>query len=246
MTTVRRGHLDFVDEFGQEVVDRKLSAGQVLRTEDLQTRYGCTRSVAREGTRVLQALGMVSSRRNVGVVIEPSPAWNVFDRRVIHWRLAGADRGQQLLSITELRLGIEPLAAKFAAERISLLEGQRLMVLAGELLAAGNAGDLETFLAADIEFHALILRASGNEMFAHVHEAVGEVLSGRTAHGLMPERPQSKARHWHFGVADAIQRGVGAEAEELMRNIVLLAAEEMRTTLTAENNAVLAADASNG
>lgn len=231
MNKPRRGHLEFVDGFGQDIVGGALLPEQILRTEDLQARYLCTRSVAREGTRVLQALGLASSRRNVGVRVEPSERWNVFDRQVIHWRLNGPDRAGQLLSITELRLGVEPLAAGLAAERMSAMTGQRLMGLAGEMLAAGNAGDLEAFLALDIEYHATILRASGNEMFAHLHEAVGEVLSGRTAHGLMPEKPQSQARHWHLGVADAIQRRDAGQAEEQMRKIVLQAAQEMRAAL---------------
>lgn len=227
----RRGREEFVHGFGQDIVAGVLPAGGILRTEDLQQRYRCTRSVVREGTRVLQALGLVSAKRNVGVRVAGSAQWNVFDRQVIHWRLNGPDRDGQLLSITELRLGIEPLAANLAAARIGAAEGRRLTGLAGELLAAGNAGDLATFLAIDIEYHATILRASGNEMFAHLHEAVGEVLSGRTAHGLMPEQPQSRARHWHVGVADAIQRGAASEAEDQMRKIVLLAAEEMRSLL---------------
>lgn len=229
----RRGRESFVDGFGQHIVDGILAPGRVLRTEDLQERYHCTRSVVREGIRVLQALGLVTAKRNVGVRVAPSTGWNVFDRQVIHWRLSGPGRDGQLLSITQMRLGVEPLAARLAAERIGLAEGRRLMGLAGELLAAGNAGDLETFLALDIEYHASILRASNNEMFAHLHEAVGEVLTGRTAHGLMPERPQSQARHWHLGVADAIQRGLATEAEDQMRKIVLLAAEEMHAMLAA-------------
>nr|WP_281360586.1 FCD domain-containing protein [Psychromicrobium silvestre] len=174
---------------------------------------------------------MVSVTRNVGVRVEAAGHWNVFDRRLIHWRLNGPQRAQQLLSITELRLGVEPLAAKLAAQRIEVSRGSELMRLAGALVAAGNAGDLESFLLADMKYHALILRASGNEMFAHLHEAVGEVLRGRTEHGLMPERPDSQARHWHLGVADAIQRGNQDQAEEQMRRIVLLADQEMRAQL---------------
>lgn len=231
MTGARGNHLSFVDNFGQQIVDGVLSEGRILLTEELQERFAATRSVAREGIRVIQALGLVAVTRNVGVRVQPAEQWNVFDRKVIHWRLNGPQRANQLLSITELRLGIEPLAARLAAQRIGVAQGRTLTSLAGELLATGNAGDLEAFLAADIAYHSLILRAAGNEMFAHLHEAVGEVLSGRTEHGLMPERPQAQARHWHLGVADAIQRGDGETAEELMRRIVLLADQEMREEL---------------
>ncbi|AJT40951.1 FadR/GntR family transcriptional regulator [Psychromicrobium lacuslunae] len=231
MEGVRGNHLSFVDSFGQQIVDGLLAPGQILLTEELQERFAATRSVAREGIRVIQALGLVAVTRNVGVRVQSAEQWNVFDRKVIHWRLNGPQRTKQLLSITELRLGVEPLAARLAAERIGVAQGRELTGLAGELLATGNAGDLEAFLAADIAYHSLILRAAENEMFAHLHEAVGEVLSGRTEHGLMPERPHAQARHWHLGVAEAIQQGDGATAEELMRHIVLLAGQELRQEL---------------
>ncbi|WP_285724728.1 FadR/GntR family transcriptional regulator [Psychromicrobium xiongbiense] len=231
MTVPLSGQQNFMDRFGQEIVDGVLTPGTVLRTEELQERYEATRSVAREGIKGLQALGLVAVTRNVGVRIRRPGHWNVFDPRVLHWRLNGPQRASQLLLITEFRLGVEPIAARLAAQRISASGGQQLMECAGDLLAAGNAGRQKAFLEADIAFHRMILRASQNEMFAHLHEAVGEVLSGRTEHHLQPQHPHSSALHWHLGVADAIQRGDAGQAEEQMRKIVLQANEEMRADL---------------
>jgi DNA-binding FadR family transcriptional regulator len=129
---------------------------------------------------------------------------------------------------------VEPLAAGLAAAAISVEDGRRLMKIAGELVATGNAGDLEAFLQLDIEFHALILRSSGNEMLSHLDSAVAEVLTGRTHYGLMPDVPRQEARHLHYVLADAIQRGLAAEAETAMRRIVTQAGEEMTTALAGE------------
>lgn len=230
-TKVHSRHSRFVELMGQQITAGELPEGLVLKSGDLEERFASSRSVVREGLRVLETLGMVSSRRNVGVSILGSSSWNVFDPLLIRWRLAGANREAQLRSLTQLRSAVEPLAAGLAAGAISAEDGLHLMKVAGELVATGNAGDLDAFLALDIEFHALILRASGNEMLSHLESAVAEVLTGRTHYGLMPEVPRQEARHLHYVVADAIQRGMATEAETAMRRIVTQAGEEMAMAL---------------
>ncbi len=227
-------HSRFVELMGLQITGGELPPGMVLRSEELEERFSSSRSVVREGLRVLETLGMVASRRNVGVSILDPSSWNVFDPLLIRWRLAGTDREKQLKSLTQLRSAVEPLAASLAAGAISVEDGRRLMKIAGELVATGNAGDLEAFLQLDIEFHALILRSSGNEMLSHLGSAVAEVLTGRTHYGLMPDVPRQEARHLHYVLADAIQRGLAAEAETAMRRIVTQAGEEMTTALAGE------------
>ncbi len=60
-------------------------------------------------------MNLVVSRRRVGVTVRPAEEWNVYDPRVIRWRLAGSDRPRQLRSLTVLRSAVEPVAAGLAA-----------------------------------------------------------------------------------------------------------------------------------
>ena len=76
---------------GQSIVSGPYSAGQVLNLDGVSATYGVSRSVAREAIRVLESMGMVASRRRVGITIQPSTNWNVFDPRVIRWRLDSGD-----------------------------------------------------------------------------------------------------------------------------------------------------------
>ncbi|HEY8753583.1 MAG TPA: FCD domain-containing protein [Arthrobacter sp.] len=224
-------HAAIVERLGLDITSGELSEGLVVRSEELAQRYAVTRSVLREGLRVLETLGMVTSRRNVGVSICPDAEWNVFDPLVIRWRLAGSGRGAQLRSLTELRSAVEPLAAKLAATRIADDDGRKLLELAARLVGAADAGDLDAFLPLDIEFHALILRASGNEMLRSLESAIGEVLTGRTHHGLMPTHPEPEARRLHLEVAKAVAAGEPAKAHAAMQRIVDLAGEEIDAIL---------------
>ena len=72
---------------------------RVLRIDELESRYGVSRTVVREAVRVLEAMHLVESRRRVGVTVRRTEEWNVFDPAVIRWRLAGADRPRQLRSL---------------------------------------------------------------------------------------------------------------------------------------------------
>jgi DNA-binding FadR family transcriptional regulator len=224
-------HSAVVDRLGKDITSGELPAGLVLKSDELERRYGVSRSVMREGLRVLENMAMVSSRRNVGVMIRPAAHWNVYDPLVIRWRLDGGGRAAQLLSLTELRSAVEPLAAQLAAGRMDGGDGARLVRLAAALVAEARAGDLEAFLPLDIEFHALILKGSGNEMLAHLHDVIAEVLTGRTEHGLMPAHPTPEARDLHTEVADAIVRGDAAAARTAMQRIVDQAGEEMSGAL---------------
>ena len=146
---------------------------------------------------------------------------------MIRWRLASSRRLEQLQALNELRGAIEPQAARLAAGRASLDAGSDLVSQAARLWAAGQRGDNDEFLRLDIEFHAAVLKASGNPMFSQLHNLVTEVLTGRTEHGLMPHLPHHEALQLHVDVASAIQRGEANAAHAAMSRIVEQSTEEM-------------------
>lgn len=227
-------HALVLDRFGLEICSGELASGSVLRIEELEERFGVSRSVMRETLRVLAAMGLVASRRRVGVQVLPSTEWNLYDPQVIRWRLASPGRIAQLRSLTELRTAVEPEAARLAAVRAPLNNASELMGLAGKLWAAGQAGDTETFLDLDIQFHRLILSSSGNEMFGKLNTLVAEVLSGRTHYGLMPSHPHNEALQLHVDVASAIQRSNPNEAHNAMLRIMQRALNEMSSLWESE------------
>ncbi|TDQ51632.1 FadR/GntR family transcriptional regulator [Actinorugispora endophytica] len=205
---------------GPAIATGEFAPGHVFTLERLERDYGVSRTVAREAVRVLESMRLVLSRPRTGVRVRPVEEWSVFDPQLIRWRLAGPGRTDQLRSLTELRAAVEPPAAAAAARWASAEKRGRLLAINDEMLAAGGAGDLETFLELDIEFHRLILRLSGNEMFAGLSGVVAEVLAGRTAYHLMPHHPRADALRLHTHVAQAVYDGLPKVAEAAMRAIV--------------------------
>jgi DNA-binding FadR family transcriptional regulator len=221
-------HGGVLDALGGDIASGRLAAGDVLTVDGICQLHAVSRSVAREAVRVLESMGLVASRRRVGVTVQDRAGWNVFDPRVIRWRLDEGDRAEQLLSLSELRRGVEPAAAALAATLATPEQCRRLASAVSDMHVHGRAGDLEPYLRADQDFHAALLEASGNEMFTALVDLVSEVLSGRTQHGLMPDQPVPRAIALHDEVARAVREGDVRRAQEAMTSIIDEASEALR------------------
>ncbi|GGT22873.1 transcriptional regulator [Streptomyces atratus] len=228
MTTQGPGlHTHVLDTLGLEIAAGEHRPGQVLRTDELAQRFDVSRTVVREVVRVLESMHLVESRRRVGVTVQPTEAWNVYDPQVIRWRLAGADRPRQLRSLTVLRSAIEPVAAGLAARNATPEQCAALTECALGMVATSRGQQLEGYLEHDIAFHRIVLNASGNEMFARLGDVVAEVLAGRTHHQVMFEDPDPAAVTLHVRLAEAVREGDTVAAERLTKEIAVGALHEL-------------------
>ncbi|MEV5506479.1 FadR/GntR family transcriptional regulator [Streptomyces orinoci] len=220
-------HARVLESLGPAITSGEHPPGSVLRTEELEQRFEVSRTVIREVIRVLESMHLVASRRRVGVTVLPAEEWNVYDPRVIRWRLAGSDRPRQLRSLTVLRLAVEPVAAGLAARQATPAQCAELTEHALGMVATSRGGQLEAYLGHDVAFHRTVLRASGNEMFARLGDVVEAVLTGRTRHQVMFADPDPAAVTLHVRVAEAVREHDAARAEELTRRIATGAMAEL-------------------
>ncbi|MDJ0379966.1 FCD domain-containing protein [Streptomyces sp. G-G2] len=220
-------HAQVLDAVGLAITEGGHPPGSVLRTDELARDFGASRTVVREVVRVLESMQLVESRRRVGVTVRPAEEWNVYDPRVIRWRLAGSDRPRQLRSLTVLRSAVEPVAAGLAAVRATPEQCAALTEAALGMVRTSRGHQLEGYLAHDVAFHRIVLNASGNEMFARLGDVVAEVLTGRTQHAVMFHDPDPAAVTLHVRVAEAVREGDAARAESLTREIATGALEEL-------------------
>lgn len=225
-------HASLLTALGTAIVSGAYPAGQVLTLDGVSAQHGLSRSVAREVVRVLESMGMVESRRRVGITVQPAENWNVFDPMLIRWRIDVGDRAAQLVSLSELRRGFEPAAAALAARRANPDQCRTMAAAVSDMVVHGRSGDLESYLLADKLFHRTLLEASGNEMFRALTGVVAEVLTGRTHHGMMPSTPNPAAIELHDEVARAVRTRDEAAAEKAMRAIIDEAAVDLRRELS--------------
>lgn len=212
-----------LDSLGREIISGKLKEGETFTLQTTGERFDISRTVAREAMRALEQLGLVVSSRRVGITVQPKSKWAVFDDKVIAWRLeTDSERASQLHSLTELRIGVEPVASYNAALHATDEQRAELKDLAAVMRQLGESihGDSYEFLEADTRYHALILEASGNEMFAALAPTLNTALVGRTKSGLQPGKPNPQALDAHDKLAEAIASGNAEEAEQASRAIL--------------------------
>ncbi|WP_234426578.1 FadR/GntR family transcriptional regulator [Streptomyces niger] len=224
-------HGQVVDRIGRSLAADEIRAGEVLRLEDVQERYGVSRTVAREAVRVLESKRVVTSRPRVGITVRPLADWNLYDPQIIRWRLASPRRGTQLRELAELRAAVEPSAAALAASGAAPAVRDALTGHARAMADAARAGDRAAFVAADAAFHRALLTASGNRMFAQLAEVTEELLVSRRELSLMPAALDPAAVHRHREVADAVAEGRSADAAEAVVRILDAARDEVERLL---------------
>lgn len=226
MPTTDRHH-DVLDALGRAVVGGEIAPGASLTLEDVQSRYGVSRTLARDCVRALESLGVVVSRRRVGIVVRPREKWSALAPQVVRWQLEVDPRGPKLGALTELRAAVEPVAAAAAARRATERQRSRLLTLADSIRVKGTTGIVPSYLKEDIAFHSLVLKASHNDTFEALTGVVAEVLSGRARLTGEVQVPVAEALELHERVAHAIAAGDAETAETRMRDLVA----EVRTVL---------------
>ena len=212
-------HDRLLDQWGAAIVGGAIAPGDRLPIPDLDSQRP-SRTVTREVTRVLEAMGLVTVKRKVGATVNPYQLWNIFDPQVIEWRLRGPDRGRTLHELSELRACVEPMAAQLAASHADQDHWAKLTRAAIDMVANADRADGPDYLRADETFHRTLLEASGNAMFAALGDVIASVLSGRTRHELMPRKADEKALRLHGDVAALIRRGDAEGARHAMDWIV--------------------------
>jgi DNA-binding FadR family transcriptional regulator len=213
----RNLHARIVDELGRLIVEGVLGDGQPLVPEELGRRFSASRTVVREALRVLESKGMVTARPRVGTWTLPPEAWDAIDPDVIAWRVNGPDGREHLRELLELRLTIEPQAARMAAQHRRPDE-LSAMAAAYELMAdAVERADTAAFREADCRFHAALIRASGNALIAQLQVPVVAALR---AHGEPMELPEGNTLVAHSRVLTLVLAKNADGAESASRRLL--------------------------
>jgi DNA-binding GntR family transcriptional regulator len=174
-----------------------LEPGQQVSEEQLAERFQLGRAAVRPALKRLyqeHLIQTITRNRYVVSAITLKDAHNVYD----------------------LRLLLEPEAAKRAAQRMTPDQLARLIELADAQYHPGDRESAERFLLANTEFHLTIAHASGNEMLA---EIITNVLDraerlNNLSHMLLDRNHD--AHQEHHSLTDALAQGDSDRAEREM------------------------------
>jgi DNA-binding FadR family transcriptional regulator len=152
-----------VEDLAQQIISGALSEGDVLPTEPaLCEEFGFSRTVVREGLKLLEERGLVRVEQGRGTTVQPRGAWNLLDPDVLRIALDYDDDMSLLDDLISVRRVLEREMAAQAAGRLTEAELAELSEIIDQMEHAYD--DYDTFRTRDNAFHAIIMRASGNEV----------------------------------------------------------------------------------
>lgn len=229
-------HGRVVEWLGSRIATGHLTG--VLDLDKIVQEFQVSRSLVRECLRTLAAKGMVQARQRTGTSVTDPEHWALLDEQVIRWRAAGPKRFVQMQESLELRLCLEPFAARSLAERRHPESVARLQDAARRIGEAIEADSGPLMIQADTAFHRELYLGSGNSMLARLAGTVHGCLRIPDFQSYRTFSSDTTYRHQHL--ADAISLGDAdrAEAETRMlteltvtifHNAYKLALEDYRT-----------------
>jgi DNA-binding FadR family transcriptional regulator len=198
------------------ILDGALPPGTALPTEqELSERFGVHRSTVREAIRQVEQEGLLQRRegRRLFVCL---PGVQDLAPRATRLLLLHQATFQELWDVA---LTLEPLAAELAAQQRS---DDDLALLEINLEASRRETVVEKLVALDMEFHALVGRASHNRALMLAREPVG-LLYNPTLQEIFKRLPQANRRNIeaHAHTLNALRlRDVSASAEWTRKHMV--------------------------
>ena len=206
-------------ELGRRIVAGLYGSGDLIEDENALTeRYQVSRSVVRDAVKILVGKGLLEVRRGIGTRVRLRADWGLLDDDVLAWHQSAPPRPDFLRQLMDIRLVIEPKAARWAAERggaerlADIEQAQRRM--------EQEKGSIEAFVMADALFHRAILRAADNEILAAMEGVIFSALLNSIRLTNKDPRENEDSIPFHREVAEAIAERDPERAEACMEKLL--------------------------
>jgi DNA-binding FadR family transcriptional regulator len=179
-----------------KIASGELAPGTTLPTElALCQAFGVSRTVIRESFKVLEEKGLVRVKQGQGTTVEPPERWNLLDPLVLEAAIRHDETLRILDDLIDVRVALEQLMARAAAERMTDAELDGL----GDALARleGLLDSTDAYLVADGEFHDMIHIGSGNRLGRSIVRSIHQYARGSTRyhHGANTTRDDIVSSH---------------------------------------------------
>ncbi len=202
--TGSQSHLAYL-ALEQQIVTLKLKPGALVNERQLIELSGYGRTPVREAIQKLEWQGLVLVRPRVGLQIaEIQPTGHK--------------------AIMAIRLKLEPLLARLAAENADEAQRAALLECAQAMTAAATAGNFDAFLSADKAFDEILEEACPNPFLISAVAPL-QSHSRRMWYARATVGKMDRSVSLHVAVIRAIQQGKGDAAESAMEALIAYLSE---------------------
>lgn len=160
---------------GRRIIQGELKPGDTLPKElDLLAELQVSRTTLREAFTILSSNGFIESRQRIGTRVRPADRWNTLDPMVIAWQVDADAPNALAQELFEIRLAIEPTAARLAAQKATVEDVSRIRA-ALQTMGEGHVSP-QRAMEADVDFHLQVIAAAHNRFLMPVASVIRAAL----------------------------------------------------------------------
>ncbi len=191
------------DELRREIVRGELAAGERLNPIEIAERLGVSQTPAREAVQLLTSEGLVHSDSYRGARVAPLTA-------------------EEYEELYLMRIGLESLAARLGAERITQEGIDEMSGYLEQMARAAKDGDIDLFYEHDRYFHFVHYSASGRESLVRriMNLRVASERYARVAY-VMPKVSMKDTLSTHRELLKAVRKRDGKKCEAVLKEDLL-------------------------
>ena len=207
---------DLAEQLLSAVVDGKYAVESLLPSEgDLASEYGVSRLTVREAIRILRSKNVFEIHRGRGTFVNKPEHWTSL-KAIVRLATKGESAAGVSERLLEARAIVEIGATRLAATRRSEEDLAQLETCVNEMAAGADAHNVKLFVDADISFHDVIMRASGNVFVPFMFEPFGQLLRHTRAQTSAVPEIQRHAIEQHRLILDSLISGDEERARDAM------------------------------
>jgi GntR family transcriptional repressor for pyruvate dehydrogenase complex len=221
---MNRVHLTRVQRYGvknqvfeqlrDQIMERKWPPSAKLPSENaLAVALGVSRVSIREALHMLASLGLLETRHGGGTYVREYSGEILFNPLLPMLVLDTPD----ILQVLEYRKILEKGVVSLAVKRVGHAEIEELedaIVAMSE-----HRNDARAFAQADLSFHLVLAKATGNPVVVKVNAVITDILKV-SMYGIVDSLGTKDGLYYHRRILDAIKAQDGPLAESLMEKHV--------------------------
>lgn len=162
---------EIIAQLSQAIIDGDFKPGDKLPSEaELCETLGVGRNSLREAIRMLNAMGVVETKRGQGTFLQNTISHDVFNPLIFRLIL----EPKSTSDIYELRVMIESIIVIMAIQNATneeILTIKKLIDKTDELIQLGNAS-IEELVNLDVEFHMAVVKSVHNSLIEAIMENI--------------------------------------------------------------------------
>lgn len=229
MKTIQRVPIvqQVADSLKDLIATSDMQPGDKLPTEmALCQMLGVGRGTVREAFRLMQSTGMVEIRPGRGAFI--ASKHEVPTENVLEWFI---NNETLVRNIVEVRVALEPLAARLMAERCSDENIEHLERIHKRFMQAAELDNVADMAKHDARFHAYIISKCGNPLIQALSQKIEEQIQMYCEKTFCVDNNMENAIGPHQAIFEAIRSRNAAESERTMREHLDRVYADLDTTL---------------